>query len=228
MYESYVIAQLQEENQRLNAEVAALRQEREQNYTYSFSSKEQALLYGAIERERLLQTITTVANQLLRAADFTITLPEVLGSLGEAAFSDRCYLVENLTDPHTEKLALRIHTEWCRAGIEKSIDITPELGKCASWDNFPGVQERLIQGEMVTLWINELPEPNFSEFKKQAIIAMTLVPILIQEKFWGVFGFDYRTLVPSFDAARQAIFTIAVDSIAAAIERQAKNAECCS
>ncbi|OKH43751.1 hypothetical protein NIES2101_29880, partial [Calothrix sp. HK-06] len=188
-------------------------------------SKEQALLDGAIERERLLQTITTIANQLLRTADYTTILPDVLRSLGEAAIADRCYLVENLIDPQTGKLAVRVHTEWCGEGITASIDITPEFANSAPWENFPGVQEKLIQGEMVTLWVDELPEPNRSELKKQGNIAMTLVPILVQENFWGVFGFDYCNEVPLFDAAHNAIFTIAVDSIAAAIEHQEKHAE---
>lgn len=186
-------------------------------------NKEQALLDGAIERERLLQTITTIANQLLRAPDYNTNLPDVLRSLGEAARADRCYLVKNLVEPQTGKLAVRVHTEWCNSGIIASIDITPELASSAPWDNFPGVQEKLIQGEMVTLWIDELPEPSRSELKKQGNIAMTLVPILVQEKFWGVFGFDYCSFVPSFDAAHNAIFTIVVDSIAAAIERQEKD-----
>jgi PAS domain S-box-containing protein len=180
---------------------------------------QQAWLEAEQARSQLLQTTATLANQLLRAADYTTTLPDVLRLLGEAAIADRCYLIENLIDPQTQKPAARIHTEWCQAGIAATIKGTPELASGALWDDFPGVQERLVQGEMLTLWTEELPEPTQREFRHQGIVALKLVPILVQGEFWGVFGFDYCGAVHRLSPEEKSIFAIAVDSISAAIER---------
>ena len=175
---------------------------------------------AAQERAKLLQAVATVANSLLRSPDYRIALPEVLQILGEAAKSDRCSLLENVLDPKTGEAAVKIGTEWCRQDIQASIDHTPELENALLWSYFPQFEEKLIQEKTSTFLIDDLSEPARSILQAQGNISLTLVPIVVQGKFWGVFSFDYCQQARLFAEADTAIFAIAVDSIAAAIERE--------
>lgn len=175
---------------------------------------------AAQERAKLLQAVATVANSLLRSPDYRTALPEVLQILGEAAKSDRCSLVENVLDSQTGEAAVKICAEWCRQDIQASIDHTPELENALLWSYFPQFEEELIQGKTSTFLIDELSEPASSILQAQGNISLTLVPIVVQGKFWGVFSFDYCQQARLFAEADTAIFAIAVDSIAAAIERE--------
>jgi len=179
-----------------------------------------ALLQAAQDRTELLKTVTTVANQLLRSTDYTAVIADVLQSLGEAANADRCGLVQNVTDPQSGRAAVQIHTEWCRADIQALIAHTPNLESALLWEYFPDFNEKLAQGEVVHFFVNELPEPARQLLRAQGNIAMTIVPIMVQGEFWGVFGFDYCQESYLYDEANTPIFAIAVDSIAAVIERQ--------
>jgi PAS domain S-box-containing protein len=182
---------------------------------------QQALLQAEQNRAILLTTVTTVANQLLRAADYTTVIPNVLQLLGEVAQADRCGLVRNVTDSHGQPAA-QIQSEWCRENIQLSIVHTPDLETAFPWDLFPDGYAKLSQGETLEFRVDQLAEPARSILQEQGNISMLMVPIVVQDEFWGVFGFDYCQEERSLDPNTTGIFAIAVDSIAAAIERQQK------
>jgi len=181
---------------------------------------QQALLEAEQARAELLKTMTTIANHLLRSTDYRLILPDVLQLLGEAARADRCSLVQNIIDSHSGKPAVRMNAEWCRPGIQSSITHTPELESALLWEDFAELYERLIQGETVQFFGTELCASLRDLFESQGNTAMLMVPIMVHGEFWGVFGFDYCGEVRRFEESDQSIFAIAVDSIAAAIERQ--------
>ncbi len=181
---------------------------------------QQALLAAEQARAELLKTMTTIANHLLRSTDYTLILLDVLQLLGEAARADRCSLAQNITDPASAKSAVRMNAEWCRPGIQASIAHTPALESALLWEDFAELYERLVQGETVQFFGTDLCASLRELFEAQGNTAMLMVPIVVQGEFWGVFGFDYCGEVRRFEESDQSIFAIAVDSIAAAIERQ--------
>jgi PAS domain S-box-containing protein len=181
---------------------------------------QQALLEAEQKRTELLQIISSIANQLLRARDYTVALPDVLQILGEAAQADRCSLIQNIVDPQTGEPAIQMHTEWCREGIQPSIVHTPDLESALTWEVFPDGYQKLLQGETLYFAVDELAEPVRSIVLEQGNTAMLVVPISVAGQFWGIFGFDYCQTARSLDPEMTGIFAIAVDSIAAAIERQ--------
>ena len=184
---------------------------------------QKAILEAEQKRVQSLQTITNLANQLLRSSNYKDVLPEVLAILGEIAQSDRSSLIQNISDSTTGKAAVQIIAEWCHEGISESIESTPELETALLWECFPEFQDKLAQGEISSFLVEELSEPARNMFQAQGNISMTLIPILIQGEFWGVFGFDYCQSERSLEDKDKTIFAIAVDSIAAAIEREQKN-----
>ncbi|MGD1929802.1 MAG: PAS domain S-box protein [Leptolyngbyaceae cyanobacterium] len=175
---------------------------------------------AAQDRARLLATVARVANLLLRSPDYTTVLPEVMRILGETAASDRTSLVQNVPDPHTGKAAVQLHTQWCQADVSPSTEGIPELKSALLWEYFPDFEVRLNQGETLFMQTTDVAEPARSFIQALGNRSIMMVPIIVNDQFWGVFSFDYCREVKQLDAADQAIFAIAADSIAAAIERQ--------
>lgn len=68
-------------------------------------------------------------------------------------------------------------------------------------------------------------KPMRSIFEAQGNTSMLVVPILVQGKCWGEIGFDNCGEPRIYDEAEIAILKIVADSIAAAIDRQAKEEE---
>lgn len=186
---------------------------------------QRALLHAEQDRTELLKTITAIANQLLRSADYVAVLPDVLSILGKAANADRCSLAQNLIDPQTGEAAIKMHTEWCRDRVQPSVVHTPELDSALSWELFPDGYGLLVQGITIRCWVDELPDPARQILREQGNVAVVMVPIQVQGQFWGVFSFDYCHPDRLPNDSNGAIFAIAVDSIAAAIERQTKEDE---
>jgi GAF domain-containing protein len=216
--------EVQQENDRLQAELAQLRQENERLHQSESRYRqlfENAPDRTAQERAKLLSTVVQVANLLLRSPDYSTVLPNVVRLLGEAVGSDRCCLVQNVTDSVSGKPGVRLHTEWCRTGIPSTA--YPHQGEYTLlWEDFPDFQTQPWAGEIVQFEIAHLSPTARDLFSSQGNVTMLAVPIMVAGQFWGVFGFDYCQTARSLDLTEQAVFAIAVDSIAAAIERQAK------
>jgi cell fate (sporulation/competence/biofilm development) regulator YlbF (YheA/YmcA/DUF963 family) len=112
------IAQLEEENQRLQVELAQLRlnyqrlEKSEARYRQvvenapinisfddaagTLESDHAAQQDTAQDRVRLLDAIAQVANLLLRSSDYSLVLSDVVRLLGEAVESDRCNIIQEL------------------------------------------------------------------------------------------------------------------------------------
>ncbi|WP_059000141.1 GAF domain-containing protein [Leptolyngbya sp. NIES-2104] len=178
------------------------------------------------ERARLLSTIAEVANLLLRSPDYITVLPDVVRLLGEAVGSDRCALTQETTEPQSDKPAVKLLNEWCRAGIPSVLVGSPEFQAGFMTDKLAAFEQQLLQGETVNFLVADVEEPCLRAFfEAHGCISLLIVPILVQGQCWGHIGFDNCGEARLFDEAEIAILKIAADSIAAAIERQAKEDE---
>jgi signal transduction histidine kinase len=202
----------QQENDHLRAELAQLRQEQE----------------SLRKRDRLLSTIAQVTNLLLRSQNYQAVLPEVVRLLGEAAGSDRCGIGQNLIHPTLDKPAIRIlpEWEWCKNEVLPSEQFSPNFDRLFLREiDAPYIDSKLSQGEVINCFVFDLPEPDRSLLAAQGSIAELFVPIWVDRDNWGYIAFDNCSDQRLYDEAEIAILKIAADSIAAAIERQAKDEE---
>jgi signal transduction histidine kinase/PAS domain-containing protein len=240
-----MISDIEIENQRLQAELTQLRQDY-QNLAIDGDrlrqsiveiSPETSALFKAQqdlqnereradrERAKLLSAIAQVANRLLQSPDYTTVLPDVLRLLGEAAGSDRCALTQDVIHPELHVPAVQILMEWCRDGVTESIGSTPDLATALPWDNLAQFRQNNLQGATSNFLIDDLPEPARSKLLGQGLASILVVPIMVQGESWGQIGFDNCGESRLYDEAEIATLRIAADSIAAAIERQQKDAE---
>jgi signal transduction histidine kinase len=174
----------------------------------------------------LLSTVAKVANLLLRSPDYTLALPNIARSLGDAVGSDRCVIIKRYFEPQSNKSALELLTEWCHVGIRSVLTKTPELQKGLIIENAPNFEQQLLQGKGVNFLVDRLQDPMYRLFfEVHDNLSMLMVPIMVQERFWGIIGFDNCTEQRLYDEAEVAILEVVADSIAAAISCQQKDNE---
>jgi GAF domain-containing protein len=174
---------------------------------------------------QLLSTIAQVANLLLRSPDYTTVLPDVLWLLGEAVGSDRCSILQEMITP-AQLLAVKAVAEWNQSDVLSTVEATPEIHEGVILEDWAlEFHARYVQGAIVNLLVEELPAPAREFFGRQGTTSLLIVPIMVQGWYWGQIGFDNCGEPRLYDEAEIAILRIAADSIAAAIERQAKDDE---
>ena len=181
---------------------------------------------AATERIELLGTIAQVANLLLRSPDYTSVLPDVVQLLGEAVGSDRCVITKDLADSASNQLRVRILHEWDKSGVAIATERTPEYDQGLRVEGeVLEFHQPFLLGEVANFRVADLSEPMRSIFTAQGTLSSLIVPIMVQGQCWGEIGFDNCEEPRLYDEAEIAILKIAADSIAAAIERQAKDDE---
>ncbi|GAB4378563.1 MAG: hypothetical protein Kow00121_30710 [Elainellaceae cyanobacterium] len=180
----------------------------------------------AQDRTHLLSTIAQVANLLLRSPSYDAAFPDVVRLLGEAAGSDRCTITQEFIEPQSNKLAVKLHTEWCQPRVPSVLARFPEFHNGIIYKNADHLFQQLLQGEAVNFVVAELQQSEWKAFfEAQHNRSMLIVPIMVQGECWGHIGFDNCRAPQLYDEAEIAILNIAADSIAAAIERQTKDVE---
>jgi PAS domain S-box-containing protein len=214
------LLKLQQENDRLQSELAQLRKECDRLRQTEAKSRQ----------THLLSTVAQVSNFLLRSQDYTTVILDVVRLLGEAVGSDRCAFVQSTLDTNSGRILYRILAEWSNQFVLDSV--TSSFEHDSVEDDYLVIEgdllnlhRRLEQGEIVNYLADELPDMFRRLCELQGTTSGLVVPIFVQGIFWGHVYFDNCGEARLFDEAEIAVLKIAADSIAAAIERQAKDDE---
>lgn len=185
---------------------------------------------AATERANLLSTVAQVANLLLRSQDYNMVLPDVVRLLGEAVESDRCAFIRSITENSSGRTVYKILAEWSSESVLSSLTASYEHESIENdylviEDDFLALHERLRQGEVVNYLADGLSEKFRRLCEAQGTTSGLVVPIFVQGLFWGHTYFDNCGEPRLYDEAEIAILQVAAESLAAAIERQAKDKE---
>ncbi|MGR3276208.1 GAF domain-containing protein [Acaryochloris marina NIES-2412] len=181
---------------------------------------------AAQERAKLLGAVAEAANLLLRSADYTTVLPEVIRLVGEAVECDRCGIGQDVISPNSKKSAISIKAEWewrSPERLQASEDFCPYGDKLFFWEDAPYITEELRKDEVVNILVADLPEPDRSFQSALGNLAECFVPITVEQKLWGFVSFDNCGEPRLYDEAEISILRVAAESIAAAIARQSQD-----
>ncbi|MEL6816919.1 MAG: GAF domain-containing protein, partial [Cyanobacteria bacterium J06598_3] len=118
---------------------------------------------AAQEQAKLLGSVAEAANLLLRSADYTTVLSDVVRLLGEAVGSDRCSITQNVDHPRNGKLAVKLLEEWCadhRVPPPPSAPIFFDEDGCLTLKgDFLTFQQALCRGDAVNFLVADLTTP---------------------------------------------------------------------
>ncbi len=182
--ETEMIAALQAEVVALREKLATLSKRHETGQLAA--DDESDLIY---RRDRILDTISFVAEHFLRTDDLDVSIQVMLERLGKATGVSRVYVFEN----HMSNNGLLIMSqryEWVSEGIAPQIN-NPELQALPYGEaGFARWIEVLESGQAIYANVATLPEPEQVILVSQDIFFIAIVPVFIGPQWWGFIGFD--------------------------------------
>ena len=139
-------------------------------------------------RNKLLNAVNNTASVLLQAEvdEFESSLLRCMEMMGEAVNADRVYFWRNHTI--NDKLYCTQLYEWSEGADpqqdnEYTIDISYE-------DSMPGWEETLSSGQSINGIVREMDDNARAQLSPQGILSILVVPVFLNDKFWGFVGFD--------------------------------------
>ncbi len=165
------------------------------------------------KRERYLATLVEVQRRLLADDIDGNCYTHILEPLGQASGASRVYLFENLRN-HTEKLFPRQRGVWCAKEINNlNLQNLPLL------EIFPRWIQLLARGDIVAGIATEFPQPEQGILNTHKIFSILVLPLIVNNKFWGFIGFDNCQEARSWDSLEVDLLAAAAAAIALHQER---------
>jgi signal transduction histidine kinase/PAS domain-containing protein len=179
--------------------------------------REYRKMIGKIEQQgSLLYTVNNTASILLKSdpKNFEKDLWECMGLLARSANVDMVYIWKNKISDGEIRPAFVC--EWSK-------DSSPEYNRKVKLEapgkNIPGWFDKLIHGECFQGLVKDLPDEQKEIMLKQGIISMLIIPVFLQDFFWGFVGFDDCSKEREFGPNQVAILHSGSLLIASAMQR---------
>lgn len=171
-------------------------------------------------RDSLLQGVAEATNHLLTNVDYEAAIAEALSKVGKAAGVDRAYIYENHPHPTTGEVAMSLRFEWTQQSIESGIH--KPYWQNQSYSNFGMTRwyEILASGGSVGGITKEFPSAEQEILNRDNIRSILMVPILIEDQFWGYVGFDECREERQWSRSEESILIALAASIGGAIQRK--------
>ena len=159
-------------------------------------------------RDHLLQATAEAMAVLLSEPVFDRGIQSALRIVGETIGADRAYVFQNL--PATESGRHRAHwlTAWRNTDPDPS-QPDPPLRVLDYEPAFSGWWDRLAAGGSISGGLEALPPPAAAFLADHGVRSVLILPILIQNHFWGIMGFA--------DCHAERAWSLAEDSVLRAV-----------
>lgn len=147
--------------------------------------KEQKL----INLNKLLEVEKKISDLIINEKDYSFAINKVLEIITTKSEQDRAYIFEYHKHPFSDNYVFSQRYEFAKEGIPKQIDNPAlqniDINKLASrWFNLLS-NNSIFYGN-----IKDFPDSEKLLLMSQEIISLLVVPIFIENKFWGFIGFD--------------------------------------
>jgi len=141
-------------------------------------------------RDAILEAVRFAAERFLgETTGWEDNVRAVLRRLGEAAEVSRVYIFENYRGADGEIWATQRY-EWAAPSVSAQIE-NPLLNALPYRSaGFGRWVEMLGQGELVYGHTRDFPESEQPELRAEDILSIVVVPIFVEELWWGFVGFD--------------------------------------
>ncbi|AFL83361.1 signal transduction histidine kinase [Belliella baltica DSM 15883] len=181
-------------------------------------SKLQLANESLLKNEKMLKSIAMATKELLSNPDFSIATQKAITILGEGASVDRAYLFENSQD-EAGSLFSSQRFEWSASGVPPQIN-NPEL-QGLPMNMFGEAVDFLKENKVYQAIVSQLEDHDLKELLEgQKIKSILLIPIFVENDFWGYVGFDDCTQEKVWSEAEAALLLSFADSISNALERK--------
>ena len=167
-------------------------------------------------RERCLQTLNQTAQKLLQSGD-KIPYQEFLDTIGLSSQASRTYIFLNHYGTNGEALMSQV-AEWHAKGIQPEIN-NPDLQNLSYDKFFPRWYATLSQGDIIQGCVALFPDEEQQILEPQEIKAIMIIPIMVEDEFWGFIGFDNCVSEREWDEIEKEYLLAAASNLSLAIKR---------
>ena len=158
--------------------------------TYMFDlTAEKEIQFSLQYHDTLLGTLSQMADLMLAtgATDLTHTMQGVLGLIGQAASADRAYIWRNHPGEDGRLRTAQLF-EWTSC---PELKLSGEEATNIAFDGtIPSWRESLQKGQCLNYLVKNASPEEKNYLVPQGIVSLLLVPIFLQENFWGFIGLD--------------------------------------
>ena len=172
-----------------------------------------------IARDRLLQGVSRATNNLLSAPTVEDGIQLALQALGQAAMVERAYIFENVVDEKTGQSLMHGRYVWTHPKLDFAIDME-RLQNLSYEALFPRWYEVLASGRTISGRVTDFLQAPTRLGEGVMLRTMLLVPIMMENQFWGFLGFDDSDLERTWLPADESILHAVAGSLGAAMARQ--------
>lgn len=174
-------------------------------------------------RDLILSATAKITRMLIDTSDWRMAMNEVLAELGQAANTSRAYLCSNHTDL-TGDLLTSILYEWVNTGIQARVTQPAYQNMSLQHVGLSRFAEILDRGGVIVGQVDEFTDSEQAYFKKIEVKSTAIVPIFLENKWWGFLGFDACNAKRSWSTAEVDALRIAANMISSVLERKHNDA----
>lgn len=161
------------------------------------------------QSELYLTAINKATTLLLHNSD--IPYQEFVDIIGKASKASRTYIFINGKSIKGELLTSQI-AEYCVSGINPEID-NQELQNLPFSKWVPRWEKTLSEGNIIAGNVAEFPSNEREILEPQGIKSILIIPIIIDDKFWGFIGFDNCEDVRKWSETEQSFLETAAKNL---------------
>jgi len=170
------------------------------------------------QRDRLLAGIAQATTYLLTAEDCDTAMGQALAALGAAAEADRLYVYEKHLDPVTHTPLKSARWEWTAENMPSDLD-NPDLYNIPYQSGFPKWHDVLSRHKLLSHCTREFSSPEREWLEARHIRSLLVIPIEIEESWWGFLEFDDCQRDRHWTESEKSILQVAAGIIGGAIAR---------
>jgi diguanylate cyclase (GGDEF)-like protein/PAS domain S-box-containing protein len=143
-------------------------------------------------REAMMSAVSLAAEEFLRESTWEHNIPGMLEKIGQAANVSRVYVFMNYSDEKGVIYASQCY-EWAAPGVTPQIN-NPNLQHINLREaGFTRWEEQLSRGRAIYGVLRDFPESERQILQDQNIASMAIMPIFVENQWWGFIGFDECT-----------------------------------
>lgn len=170
-------------------------------------------------KDKLLLGISEAMKALINTAEGDLGYLEALDILGKSADVDRVYIYEHKTGASDGEPFFSLRYEWSSSPVLSQIN--DERVKRVSYDRFKPLHfyDYLKVGLTIKTITRYLDEETRKVFLDQDIKSIIIVPIMVDEEYWGFVGFDECHRDRDWSDVEESLLVIMASTLGAVVKR---------
>jgi two-component sensor histidine kinase len=169
--------------------------------------------------QHLLQASSKLTDYIAQEGVNESIVRHTLELLGQTVLADRVYIFKNRLEKSSGEIYSNCEFEWVMPGISEQIN-RPAMKNFSFRQSFPDIFETLNAGQIVNARPQEFNSETRQEMDLQEIKSILLVPIHIQNSFWGLIGFDSCRVERTWPPSVINFLKMSGNTIALALEKE--------